>query len=57
MRSHAGVAAKLFAALAQAGIGVRLVSTSEIRISVLLAESQLERAVRETHEAFSLSGH
>ncbi len=57
MRSHAGVAAKLFSTLAKAGIGVRLVSTSEIRVSVLLAESQLERAVRETHEAFSLSAH
>ncbi len=57
MRSHAGVAARLFATLARAGIAVRLVSTSEIRISVLLAEAELERAVRETHEAFSLSGH
>lgn len=56
MRSHAGVAARLFATLARAGIAVRLVSTSEIRISVLLAEAELERAVRETHEAFSLSG-
>jgi len=57
MRSHAGVAAKLFSTLARVGIAVRLVATSEIRISVLLAESELERAVRETHEAFSLSGH
>lgn len=56
MRSHAGVAARLFATLASAGITVRLVSTSEIRISVLLAEAELERAVHETHDAFSLSG-
>jgi aspartate kinase len=57
MRSHAGVAARLFATLAHAGIAVRLVSTSEIRISVLLAEAELERAVKATHEAFALSGH
>lgn len=57
MRSHAGVASRLFAALARAGIAVRLVATSEIRISVLLAETELERAVRDTHEEFALSGH
>jgi len=56
MRSHAGVAARLFETLARAGITVRLVSTSEIRISVLLVETELERAVHETHEAFALSG-
>ncbi|HNS28058.1 MAG TPA: aspartate kinase [Steroidobacteraceae bacterium] len=57
MRSHAGVAARLFAALARAGITVRLVSTSEIRISVLIDEAELERAVRIIHYEFSLSGH
>ncbi|MGD9598995.1 MAG: aspartate kinase [Steroidobacteraceae bacterium] len=57
MRSHAGVAARLFGTLARAGIAVQLVATSEIRISVLLAEGELERAVRATHDAFALSGH
>jgi aspartate kinase len=56
MRSHAGVAARLFSALARAGITVRLVSTSEIRISVLIDETELERAVRIVHNEFSLSG-
>ena len=54
MRSHAGVAAKLFATLGQEGINVRLVSTSEIKISVLVAEKELERAVRALHLAFDL---
>ena len=54
MRSHAGVAAKLFATLGQEGINVRLVSTSEIKISVLVAEKELERAVRALHLAFGL---
>ena len=54
MRSHAGVAAKLFDALAKEGINVRLVSTSEIKISVLVAEMDLERAVRALHKAFGL---
>jgi aspartate kinase len=56
MRSHAGVAAKLFETLARERISVRLVSTSEIKISVLVAENELERAVRALHEAFGL-GH
>jgi aspartate kinase len=56
MRSHAGVAAKLFETLARERINVRLVSTSEIKISVLVAENELERAVRALHEAFGL-GH
>lgn len=56
MRSHAGVAAQLFKALSVAAINVRMVSTSEIRISVLIAEAELERAVRDAHTAFGLSG-
>jgi aspartate kinase len=55
MRSHAGVATRLFASLATEGIGVRLVSTSEIRITVLVDESVLERAVRAVHAAFDLA--
>jgi aspartate kinase len=54
MRSHAGVAAKLFGTLGREGINVRLVSTSEIKISVLVAESELERAVRALHDAYGL---
>lgn len=54
MRSHAGVASRLFAALAGEGINIRVVSTSEIKISVLLSEVDLEPAVRSLHEAFQL---
>ncbi len=54
MRSHAGVAAKLFETLGREGINVRLVSTSEIKISVLVAEKELERAVRALHQAYGL---
>jgi aspartate kinase len=54
MRSHAGVAARLFATLGEEGINVRLVSTSEIKISVLVAEKDLERAVRALHKAYGL---
>ena len=54
MRSHAGVAATLFKTLGTEGINVRLVSTSEIKISVLVAEKDLERAVRALHKAYGL---
>jgi aspartate kinase len=54
MRSHAGVAAKLFETLGTESINVRLVSTSEIKISVLVAEKDLERAVRALHRAYGL---
>ena len=54
MRSHAGVAAKLFETLGAESINVRLVSTSEIKISVLVAEMDLERAVRALHRAYGL---
>ena len=54
MRSHAGVAAKLFSTLGEEGINVRLVSTSEIKVSVLVAEQDLERAVRALHRTFAL---
>ncbi len=56
MRSHAGVAAKLFETLGAESINVRLVSTSEIKISVLVAEKDLERAVRALHRAYGLEG-
>ncbi len=54
MRSHAGVAVKLFETLGAESINVRLVSTSEIKISVLVAEKDLERAVRTLHRAYGL---
>ena len=55
MRSHAGVATRVFRALAAGGINVRLVSTSEIKISVLVAEDQVEQAARALHAEFRLS--
>ncbi len=57
MRSHAGVATQLFETLAMESINVWLVSTSEIKISVLLAEKDLERAVRALHRAYGLERH
>lgn len=54
MRSHAGVATTLFGALASESINVRMVSTSEIKISVLVDEQALERGVRCLHAAFRL---
>ncbi len=52
MRSHAGVATRLFEALARESINVRMVSTSEIKISVLVDEPALERSVRSLHAAY-----
>jgi aspartate kinase len=54
MRSHAGVAAKMFATLAQAGINIQVISTSEIKVSVLIAAEQMERAVEALHAAYGL---
>ena len=54
MRSHAGVATKMFETLGREGINVRMVSTSEIKISVLVEEKYLELGVRSLHEAFDL---
>lgn len=54
MRSHAGIAAKMFEALAREGINIRMISTSEIKISVVVDEKYLELAVRTLHEAFNL---
>ena len=56
MRSHAGVATKLFEALARESINVRMVSTSEIKICVLVDEPALEQGVRALHAAFGLAG-
>ena len=56
MRSHAGVASRLFESLANEQINVRLVSTSEIKIAVLVAEEDIERAVRTLHRTYELAG-
>lgn len=54
MRSHAGIAATMFDALASESINIQMISTSEIKISVVLNEKYLELAVRSLHEAFHL---
>ncbi len=54
LRSHAGVAGQMFQVLGQEGINIQLVSTSEIKISVILAEACLEQAVRALHRSFQL---
>ena len=54
MRSHAGVASKMFEALAEHGINILMISTSEIKISVVIDEKYLELAVRGLHSAFGL---
>ncbi|WLD59237.1 aspartate kinase [Salinispirillum sp. LH 10-3-1] len=54
MRSHAGVASKMFDALAAESINIQLISTSEIKISVVIEEKYLELAVRALHTAFGL---
>ncbi len=55
MRSHAGIASKMFGALAAEGINIQMISTSEIKISVVVEEKYLELAVRALHEAFGLA--
>ncbi|WP_130471241.1 aspartate kinase [Candidatus Magnetaquicoccus inordinatus] len=54
MRSHTGVAQKMFAALSKEGINIQMISTSEIKISVILDEKYMELAVRTLHDAFEL---
>ena len=54
MRSHAGVAQRMFKALAENGINIQVISTSEIKISVLIAEQYTELAVRALHTAYGL---
>ncbi len=56
MRSHAGIASTMFEALAKEGINIRMISTSEIKISVVVDEKYLELGVRTLHEAFELAG-
>jgi aspartate kinase len=54
MRSHAGIASTMFAALAREGVNIRMISTSEIKISVVVDEKYLELGVRTLHDAFNL---
>ena len=54
MRSHAGVAQKMFQVMAEKGINIQVISTSEIKISVLVAEDYTELAVRALHSAYNL---
>jgi len=54
MRSHAGVAQKMFSTLAEKGINIQVISTSEIKVSVLLGEDYTELAVRALHSAYGL---
>jgi aspartate kinase len=54
MRNHAGVAAKAFEVLAAAGINIEMISTSEIKISIVIAQKFMELAIRELHAAFGL---
>ncbi len=56
MRSHSGVAARLFQSLADAGVNAQMISTSEIKISVVIDEESAEKAVRAVHDAFGLPG-
>ncbi|KXX64374.1 aspartate kinase [Marichromatium gracile] len=54
MRSHAGIASRMFETLAREGINIRMISTSEIKISVVVDERYLELGVRALHDAFGL---
>ncbi len=57
MRSHPGITARFFAALASAGVNIEMISTSEIRISVIVDEGQVDDAVLATHTAFELDSN
>ena len=54
MRSHPGIAAKMFRTLADNGINLRMISTSPIKISCMISKSEMATAVRVLHEAFEL---
>jgi aspartate kinase len=54
MRSHSGVAARMFSALAKEGINIMMISTSEIKISCVIEAKYTELAVRVLHEAFEM---
>jgi aspartate kinase len=54
MRSHVGIASQMFRTLAEEGINIQMISTSEIKISVVVDEKYMELAVRVLHKAFGL---
>ena len=54
MRNHSGVAARAFSALTQEGINILMISTSEIKITILIQEKYVELAVRSLHDTFGL---
>jgi len=54
MRSHAGIASKMFKTLADENINIQIITTSEIKISIVIEEKYLELAVRALHKAFEL---
>ena len=54
MKSHAGVAAKAFTTMAEENINIRMISTSEIKVSMVIEEKYSELAVRSLHAAFEL---
>ena len=54
MRSHAGVASRMFRTLAEKGINIQVISTSEIKVSVLIASEYTELALRALHTAYDL---
>jgi aspartate kinase len=55
MRSHSGVAARLFDCLGRGGINIQLINTSEIKIAVMIKEEDVNRAAQLTHEEFGLA--
>ncbi len=57
MRSHSGVASTMFTTLGDAGIPIQMITTSEIKISVIVDEAHLEKGVRAVHQAFELDKH
>ena len=54
MMSNPGVAATMFATLAEEGINIQMISTSEIKVSCIIAANEIEKAVNALHSAFSL---
>ena len=56
MRSHSGIAARLFEALGKGGVNIQMISTSEIKIAVIIDEARIVEAANLAHEAFGLAG-
>ena len=55
MMSHPGVAASMFEALYDCGVNIKMISTSEIRVTVLIDQKHVERAINAVHDKFSLA--